>query len=299
MSEPKRRRPVPDRARKRAIRAYALQAGVSYSVAARHLDLSAAVDIPASRGRTVYPPGSDEHRRWLIAARERRSYDLRVRDTRRATDLPIGRAGHLVERFPSLRGEPASGVDLLYCGDSRAAAIALLYTVVGHERPDLLPLASELTWMAELGEESAVDLASAGIDRAARAVLDDDRWSMWTRVESAVAAGQRSSDRSRTSAARELAAELRTLSLRSSVDGARHTLDALLVCGEDGHAPGTRVRILPRPYRGRLATIVGARWASTGAPVGYDVRPDADPTTLIVAPDDLTLLGTSPAPSPV
>jgi hypothetical protein len=78
--------------------------------------------------------------------------------------------------------------------------------------------------------------------------------------------------------------------VRSCLDGARHTLDALLVAQAGGHAPGTRVRIIVRPYRGRTATIVGARWISTGPPAGYDVTPDSAPVIVTVGPGDLTLL---------
>jgi hypothetical protein len=299
MTDKKHRRSVPDRARKRAIRAHASRAGVPYSVAARQLDASAGLEPPASRGATVYPSGSDEHRGWLIAMRERRPYDVRVRDTRQAAVLPMGRATHLVERFPSTRGEPGTHVGLLYHGESRHAALAMLYSVVAHEGPYLMPTVGELAWMAELGEETAVDIACAGVDRAARGLLDDNRWSMWTRIEAALTTAEHSHDRLVRGSALALQVEFRALSLRSSVDGARHTLDALLVVGEDGHAPGTRVRILARPHRGRTATIVGARWASTGPPVAYEVCPDAIPTTLVVDPEDLTLLADSVEPMSV
>src|SRR4051812_7963737 len=87
--------PVSDRARRRAIRAHAARLGVPYLVAARLLATGPAAPAP------------DEHRAWLFAFRERRSFDLRVRDTRLAADLPLGRAAHLTERFPVLRRSPA------------------------------------------------------------------------------------------------------------------------------------------------------------------------------------------------
>jgi hypothetical protein len=74
------------------------------------------------------------------------------------------------------------------------------------------------------------------------------------------------------------------------VDGARQTLDAVLVAGHGGHAPGTRVRIIVRPYRGRTGTIVGAYWDHPGPPVGYDVVPDATAVTVRAEPGQLTLL---------
>jgi hypothetical protein len=294
MTDKKRRHPVSDRARRRAIRARAAQAGVPYSVAARHLMQSAPVEMPASQGRTIYPASSDEHRRWLITMRERRPYDQRVQDTRLAADPPVGRAQHLVDRFPSTRGEPGTGVGLLYHGESRPAALAMLYTVVAHERPDLSPGLGELAWIAELGEETAVDIACANLDRAARSILDHDRWTMWSRIEKALTAGEASHDRAVRRGALALAAEFRAVSLRTSIDGARHTLDALLAVGDDGHAPGTRVWIRARPHRGQTATIVGAQWGPTGPPVGYQVSPDGSTRILTVAPDELTLLEGSP-----
>jgi hypothetical protein len=290
VTEEKRRRSIPDRARRRAIRAYASRYGVPYSVAARHLNEATALEASASRGRTVYPETSDEHRRWLLAAREGRSYDLRVRDTRDAARLPLGRAEHLVGRFPPMRGEPGSGIGRLYDGGARQAVIAMLYAVVLHERSVLLPSADELDWIADLGEEAAVDAACAAVDRAARDALEPDRWRMWTRVEAALDALLASADRTLHWAAATLRPELASLSLLTSVDGARHTLDALLVAASAGHAPGTRVRILIAPQRGCTGTIVGATWSGAGPPVAYEVYPDASSAGLTVAPRHLTLI---------
>ena len=284
----KRRKPSADRARKRAIRASASSAGVPYLVAARHL--ATGLEASARSGRTVYPDTSDEHRRWLIALREQRPYELRVRDTGRAILFPLGRAAHLAERFPPLRGEPGTGVDRCYDGEARPAVLAMLYATVIHGRAGVLPSADELTWLADLGEEAAVDLACTGVDRAARELLDEERWTMWTRVDAALSADADHEDRSRRDAARQLAEELRSLAIRSSVDGARQTLDAVLVAGHGGHAPGTRVRIIVRPYRGRTGTIVGAYWDHPGPPVGYDVVPDATAVTVRAEPRQLTLL---------
>jgi hypothetical protein len=63
----------------------------------------------------------------------------------------------------------------------------------------------------------------------------------------------------------------------------------VLIVADDGHAPGTRVQILTEPFPGQMATIVGALWARTGPPIGYEVCPDgirktynADPSELLV-----------------
>jgi hypothetical protein len=294
MTEQQRRRSVPDRARKRAIRAQAARAGVSYSVAARYLD--GGVEPPATTGHTVYPGGSDPHRGWLISARANWSYEQRVRDTRQAVRLPVGRAEHLVTRFPTLRGEPAGP---LYHGEARPIVLAMLYATVAHERPDLVASTEELAWVADLGEEAAVDVSCAALDRAARELAGQDRWRMWARIEAALAAAETGRDRELHWAAVTLRYELASLSVPASVDGARHTLDALLVASAGGHAPGTRVRILARPHRGRAATIVGVRWTRTGPAAGYEVHPDATPVTLAATARDLSLLEDAiPAPSP-
>jgi hypothetical protein len=293
MSGNRSRRPVPDRARRRAIRAKAAELGVPYSVAARLL--RAQTPAPSTgRRRPGFPVGDDEHRAWMFAAREHRTFHSRVRDTRLAADLPLGRAAHLTTRFPPLRA--TAGIGPLYHGEGRETTLAMLYAVLAHESPTLLPPADELAWAAELGEEAAVDIACAAIDRAARQLLDHDRWrrwQLWARVEAALAAGEASPDRRVRDAATILGRELRSTSLRGSLDGVRHILDALLVEPDGGHPPGTRVRI------GDLTgTVVGARWGRTGPPTGYEVRLDAEPGTRTVPGTDLTDDASSAEPEP-
>lgn len=281
MSGTRSRRSVQDRARKRAIRALAAELGVAYSVAARLL--TAQTPTPAGRRRPGFPIGDDEHRAWMFAAREHRTFHSRVRDTRLAADLPLGRAAHLATRFPPLRA--TAGIGPLYNGEGRETTIGMLYAVLAHESPSLLPPTDELAWAAELGEEAAVDIACAAIDRAARQLLDHDRWhrwQLWARVEAALAAGEAHPDRRVRDAAITLGRELRSTSLRSSLDGVRHILDALLVEPYDCHPPGTRVRV-----GHRSGTVVGARWEQTGPPTGYQVRLDTEPGTSIVPITDL------------
>jgi hypothetical protein len=279
MSGTRGRRPVPDRARKRAIRALAAELGVAYSVAARLL--TAQTPARAGRRRPGFPIGDDEHRAWMFAAREHRTFTSRVRDTRVAADLPLGRAAHLTRRFPPLRA--TTGIGPLYHGDGRETTLAMLYAVLEHESPILLSPPGELAWAAELGEEAAVDIPCAALDRAARLLLDQDRWQLWVRVDAALAAGAAAADRRVRDAAITLGRELRSTSLRRSIDGARHILDALLVEPHDGHPPGTRVRV-----GDRSGTVVGARWAQTGPPTGYLVRLDTEPGVHIVPVTDLT-----------
>jgi hypothetical protein len=283
---------VPDRARKRAIRALATRLGVSYMVAARLLRAQLAGSCggggaPKNGPHGSGPTGADEHRAWLFAMRERRSFDLRVRDTRLATDVPLGRAAHLAERFPRLR-QP--GVEPLYDGDGRQALLAMVYAVLVYESPALLPPADELAWVAELGEETAVDFACAALDRAARLLLDVDRWRLWTRIEAALAAGEASRDRRLRDPAITLGGEFRTVILRGSLAGTRQTLDALLVAAHGGHAPGVRVLAL-----GQAGTVVGVRWTIVGPPTGYEVKVDAGATIDV---DDVTGFDQSVAPEP-
>jgi hypothetical protein len=290
---------ISDRARRRAIRAYAAELGVPYSVAARLLAVGAAGVAGAGGATSAGPTGAaglqaaDEHRAWLFAMRERRSFDLRVRDTRLAVDLPLGRAAHLAERFPALRRPPAGP---LYDGTARQAALGMLYAVLGHESPGALPTAEELAWVAELGEEAAVDIVCAGPDRAARRLLDDDRWHLWTRVEAALDAGAAAPDRRVRDAAVTLGREFRGTVLRRSLDGARHTLDALLIAGYDGPAPGTRVRVLTGPHADEVGTVVGVEWPPAGAPRGYQVRTDGGAAVFAVGVDDI---GTLDQPTPL
>ena len=241
------------RARRRAIRALAERAGIAYSEARRQLDRGLSPDeMLAASGRTIYPPTRDTHRLALVAARERRPFDLRVADTRRAADVPQGRAEHLTDRFPP------DGAGLLYHGEHRREILTLAYATVAQDAPELVP--PDLPWTAELGEETAVDLACAGLDRVVRRLLD--------------------AERVRLSAAFAFADDL-------SYDGARQILDGVLIVGDDGHAPGTRVRMLTAGSH--LATIVLAVWGPSGPPVGYVVQPDGSGPREDVAPDDLAV----------
>lgn len=270
MSVSEGRRAVPDRARKRAIRALAAELGVAYSVAARLLTAQARDQARAAGSRPGFPIGDDEHRAWMFAAREHRTFHARVRDTRLAAELPLGRAAHLASRFPPLRA--TAGIGPLYHGEGRETTLAMLYAVLVHESPGLLPPGDELAWAADLGEETAVDIAFGALDRAARRLLDLDRWQLWVRIEAALTAGEAGTDRRVRDAAIALGRELRSTSLRNSLDGARHILDALLVEPYHCHPPGTRVRVGGQP-----GTVVGAGWEQTGPPTGYQVRLDADP----------------------
>lgn len=247
MTASERRRQANDRARRRAVRELAAQMGVPYSVAARLI--------------------ADPHRALMFAHREQRPFHARVRDTRDAAAPPLGRATHLTARFPRLR-TPAGR---LYDGRDRRTVLAMLYAVAAHESPARVPAADELAWVAELGEEAAVDITCAALDRAARLVLDDDPWRLWRRVEAALEADRRGE------AAITLGAELRSVSLRGSLPGARQTLDAVLLAGHRRKAPGERLGLGGRP-----GTVVGARWWETGPPRAYEVRLDGDPRLHVV-----------------
>jgi hypothetical protein len=286
MTATRDRRPVPDRARKRAIRALAAELGVAYSVAARLL--AAPAPAPARHTDPGFPTGGDEHRAWMFHARANRTFHARVRDARLATELPTGRAEHLVRRFPPLRTIAAAGP--LYAGEHRQSLIAMLYAVLVHESPELLPRPDELTWAADLGEESAVDIACADLDRAARRLLDGERWRLWPRIDAALTAGEDARDRRVRDAAITLGRELRSTSLRGSVDGARHILDALLAAPHGARPPGTRVG-----PGGRDGTVVGAEWTAGGPPTGYLVRFDDGSGARVVPSQDLDLEVGSPA----
>lgn len=301
---PSRRSPVAGRARRRAIREQAARSGVSYSVAARHLESVglAPGETLATYGRTIYPTGVDPYRQALVDQRERRSFGERVADTRRAATLPEGRAAHLVERFPPSRGPAGSGVGRLYHGEGRQELLAMLYLVVAAESPGLLPEVGDVAWIAELGEDTAVDTACADVDREARRLLDRTPTQLWSAIEEALAVVGAGVDGQLRHAAVRQAALLRTMMTPrlGSADepyvpglptvGVGQILDALLIVADDGHAPGTRVRRVAGADDARLATIVGARWGSAGPPVGYLVWPDGATASVSVPADDLVVL---------
>lgn len=208
-----RRTPTPGRARKRAIREHAAQAGVAYSVAARHLESVGLRpgETLATYGRTIYPIGFDPHRQLLVERRERRSFEARVSDTRRAAVLPHGRAQHLAERFPPSRGRTGSGVGALYHGEGRVELLAMVYVVIAAESPGLLPEVGDLVWIAELGEDTALDTACAEVDREARRVLDREPLALWSVIEAALAVAEHTADWQIRQEAIRQAALLRTM----------------------------------------------------------------------------------------
>jgi hypothetical protein len=269
---------------------------VPYSVASRQLAAAGlgAGEQWASTGRTIYPAGADPHRRDLIRARAARTFAQRVIDTRLAGVLPCGRVAHLAERFPPSRGIPGSGVGLLYHGEGRVDALAMAYLTAAHEAPGLVPSPGELAWAGELGEETAVDITCADLDRAARDLFDAPYPQLCARIHRALVAGERSEDWSvRLEAARLLRAyEYLTGSFDEELphDGPRQILDALLVVADDGHAPGTRVRVRAGAHAGIKGTILRLRWGLAGPPVGYDVRLDARRRVVGVAGEELVVL---------
>ncbi|WP_328375293.1 hypothetical protein OHQ88_12445 [Micromonospora zamorensis] len=299
-----RRTPTPGRARKRAIREHAAQAGVAYSVAARHLESVGLRpgETLATYGRTIYPIGFDPHRQLLVERRERRSFEARVSDTRRAAVLPHGRAQHLAERFPPSRGRTGSGVGALYHGEGRVELLAMVYVVIAAESPGLLPEVGDLVWIAELGEDTALDTACAEVDREARRVLDREPLALWSVIEAALAVAEHTADWQIRQEAIRQAALLRTMMTPRigyagepyvpglPVAGVRQILDALLIVADDGHAPGTRVRLRRHPDDVGLATIIEATWGSSGPPVGYLVWPDAATAPQSARADDLIVL---------
>jgi len=299
-----RRKPRPGRARKRAIRAQAALTGVAYSVAARQLE---AVGLRpgetiSSYGRTIYPAGHDSYRQQIIERRARRSFDERLADTRRAAVLPGGRAQHLVERFPPTRGAQGSKVGPLYHGEGREELITMLYLTVAAESPGLVPAVGDLAWVAEMGEETALDMACAELDRDARAMLDRDPVQLWPQIEATLARTAQSPDwRLRQEATRlsALYRALRTPRLGIDgepyvddlpLDGARQILDAVLIVADDGHAPGTRVRVLAQEHEKAEGTIIGALWGPAGPPIAYRVTLDDSTLTFDAETDKLVVL---------
>ena len=233
-----RRRAAAQRSKRRVSRAHA-----SYPVGMRPGEVS------AFEGRTIYPRGADPGRAAFVEQRERRRFAERLADAQLAALLPVGRARHLVQRFPPLAG--FGGVEL-YAGEGREELLTELYRAVKQQAPELVPTAEDLATAAELGEESVIDLLLAEVDRDVRLLLDS--------------------------------------SIVPGSVGVRQILDALLVVADDGHAPGTRARMTSGPAAGRVGTIVGALWGSSGAPVSYRIWDDVGGVELGAVTGDLVVL---------
>ncbi|WP_285619790.1 hypothetical protein [Kineosporia sp. NBRC 101677] len=193
--------------------------------------------------------------------RERRRFAERLSDTELASQLPDGRAEHLVRRFPPLQA--AAGLQL-YAGDGRQALLSALYQAVMQRAPELVPTPQDLAEAAELGEESVIDLLLAEVDRDIRLLLDEPPERLWA---------------------------LLGLGLEGApVAGVRQILDALLTIADDGHAPGTRVRMLTGPVAGRIATVVSVVWGSSGPPVAYRTKDEVAGGEFGAATGDLAVL---------
>lgn len=301
-----RSRSARDRARRRAVRAHAAQTGVAYSVAARQLAAAGLSpgETLGNTGRTVYPAAFTQARGTIIA-REVRPAPAKLTATRTAARLPTGRARHLTDRFPP--GETA-GL-LFYDGDLRAELLAMAYLAAAHEAPGLVPPPLDLAWTAELGEETAVDMACADLDRATRSLLSDRAAQRWHRIETALSAATHHPEPATRYAADLLTLVYRRLTTPTETTtgdpcvpatpwpGARQTLDALLVVADDGHAPGTRIRLPGKPPH-RAGTILGAHWSSSGSPIAYDIALDDDPTPRTVLPPDLVILPSQESDAP-
>ncbi|WP_146104282.1 hypothetical protein [Nonomuraea solani] len=291
-----RRRTVSGRARKRAIRAQATLTGVPYSVARRRFEAfpEGMFEGPAGQGRTVYPVSTDGHRRMLIDRRQGRTLEQRVHDTHLAADLPWGRARHLAERFPPTRGESGTGVGLLYHGETRQDVLALVYAMIAEQAPSLVPSVGELAWAAQLGQETAVDIVCSLLDRTARLMLDQEPSLLRNQAVAALAAARVAPHPEARDHAERLSGLLAPHIPQRweelCFEGAGQILDALLTVAEDGHAPGTRVRIAAGPHAGATGTIVSGRWLLTGPPRAYVVRPDGVAASVVADPDDLVVL---------
>ena len=93
----------------------------------------------------------------------------------------------------------------------------------------------------------------------------------------ALTAGESGPDTRVRDAARTLGRELRSTSLRGSLDGVRHILDAVLAEPYGADVPGARHTAGDRP-----GTVIGLEWAPSGPPTGYLVRLDGEAGTRLV-----------------
>jgi hypothetical protein len=183
-------------------------------------------------------------------------------------------------------------------GDATAQVLALAYAVIATEAPHLVPSAAELTWSADLGQTSAVDVVCSLIDRTARLLLDSAPGELRHRARGALAVARASSDPQLRDAAEQLTASLDPDDARHwhalPFAEARQVLDALLVAPCASHSPGVRVRFAAGVRAGTEATVIGAVWGMSGPPYAYKVRPDGEPVTILASPTDLVAQSAPP-----
>ncbi|WP_343954326.1 hypothetical protein [Nonomuraea longicatena] len=170
--------------------------------------------------------------------------------------------------------------------------------MIAAEAPHLVPSAAELTWSADLGQASAVDVVCSLIDRTARLLLDTAPGELRHRARGALAVARASPDPQLRDAAEQLTASLDLDDVRGwhglPFAEARQVLDALLVAPCSGHAPGIRIRFTSGARADTEATVIGAVWGMSGLPYAYKVRPDGGSVTIVTSPADLVAQSAAP-----
>ncbi|RSD26416.1 hypothetical protein [Amycolatopsis eburnea] len=285
-----------NKARKRATRTRAAEAGISYTAA--HFENTAPRPVGEQRPEWAgidwyaFPPEpprgcrlgvlhANQRYYWTIRRRWASIAPEQVQRQAHSAADPLRRAQHLAGWWPE---------GLIYFGRTRDVALSVLYTIAMHDWPDLVPNAEVLAELAAAGEPAPVDAAFAELDRHARLLAGDQRHAPTVElVEQArtilqTQAADTSDPRRRRHAEIALANIRRALTPYDvgrdgypiaegiAMPGALATLDAMLCSSQGGFPPGTVVSCQDGGRR-VLAEIDRCRWAPAGGgPTHYDVH---------------------------
>lgn len=235
--------------------------------------------------------GAPGDRVLVLAAGEFRTRELWV--VRRSAELPGGRAEQLAQRAEDAEAKTSAPArQLRFRGWEDRWLLALAYSMLTAQRPELRPAPARLRAAVEADDLEAVDAAMEPLDRAAARLLtkDSERW--WREVKpqldeyaAAVAADDSHPSTWQEAEARNVVWRLverwrkaweateRNMHGVLEAPGVMWTapkghVDALLVARLGGHAPRSWVRLTD----GRPALAVAAEWAEAGPPVAYLVQ---------------------------
>lgn len=217
---------------------------------------------------------------WLWRPEDSQNVQHKVQ---RTAQLPTGRAAELADRYEP-RGD--------FHGREASWLLALVYSMLTDQHPELLPGRAELRAAVETDAQEAVDAVMEPLDRAAARLLTKDSTRWWGEVkplldeyaatveneDKELLTWQEIDDRQRVD---RLVRKWRQAweKTHQNMHGfweapgvmwvaPKGWLDALLAARHHGHAPGFRVRLAD----GRPAIVYAAEWGEDGPPTAYRVH---------------------------
>ncbi|MEU3877657.1 hypothetical protein [Streptomyces sp. NPDC029704] len=254
----------------RAAVAYERAVGMTWEEVGRRFELH------PDTARRRYEPRTDGER-WA-AASEGWGPSMRARQLRMAAKVS-SRGLYLKERFPETT---VRGLIVFGNGHGRDIFLQLAYDAVLAQQPDLAPDAQTVAAAVADVDLAGINAAFAPLDRGVRLFLAQEPPTLWQdQLKAHVAALDKATGPAWQAGRGLVAYYHRATSEYTGVggyptsrgfpyQGACQTLDAVLVAGAGGHAPGSMVRLRD----GSRAYVLRVQWwGHDGGPDGYTLLP--------------------------